>query len=194
MVVTVPTRVLLDANILYSRIIRDYFLYAAIDGIISVFWSEAIINESIENMIRKVPSFTIAHAEVLKQRLNANFPNASAEISDCCDALSRDLGLPDPNDNHVVAAAMSCGASILCTNNLRDFPLDVLSKLDLTPMSADELLLLLIREHPDAILRVHNAIVNRNLTSTHTETLYALKRAGSTRSATRLEGLLSDKS
>lgn len=194
MVVTVPRRVLLDANILYSRIIRDYFLYAAIDGIISVFWSEAIINESLENMIRKVPSFTIEHAEVLKQRLNANFPDASVEISDCHHLMARGINLPDPNDVHVLAAAMSCGASILCTNNLRDFPVDVLSTLELTPMSADELLLILIKEHPDAVLRVHDAIVNRKHSSTHEETLYALKRAGSTRSATRLEGLLSDKS
>lgn len=46
-------------------------------------------------------------------------------------------GLPDPNDTHVVAAALKTQAAIIVTENLSDFPKDMLAPLGLEVRSAD---------------------------------------------------------
>ena len=45
--------------------------------------------------------------------------------------------LPDPNDRHVVAAALKTAASVIVTDNLRDFPAEALEPLNLEVRGAD---------------------------------------------------------
>lgn len=42
--------VLADANILFSRTLRDYFLYAADEGAIEIHWSQQILDEMSRNL------------------------------------------------------------------------------------------------------------------------------------------------
>ena len=49
-----------------------------------------------------------------------------------------ELTLPDPDDRHVLAAAIRCGASVIVTFNERDFPADVLSVYGIEPQHPDE--------------------------------------------------------
>ena len=46
--------------------------------------------------------------------------------------------LPDANDAHVIAAAVKTRASVIVTENLRDFPERILKPLDLEAKTADE--------------------------------------------------------
>ncbi len=48
------------------------------------------------------------------------------------------LLLPDPNDRHVLAAALKCEAEVIVTENLRHFPADALSPFGLVAQSADD--------------------------------------------------------
>ena len=43
--------VLSDANVIYSRVLRDYVLYAMTHQLIRVLWSEAILDEATEHLI-----------------------------------------------------------------------------------------------------------------------------------------------
>ena len=56
------------------------------------------------------------------------------------EALIQGLELPDPDDRHVLAAAIRCGAQIIVTHNLKDFPADVLTEFGIEAMPPDEFL------------------------------------------------------
>lgn len=50
--------VLADANVLYSRVLRDYLLYAADQEIIAVAWSRGILDEITKHLVTNMAGFT----------------------------------------------------------------------------------------------------------------------------------------
>ena len=56
------------------------------------------------------------------------------------ESLIDGLNLPDPNDRHVLAAAIRCHAAVIVTTNLRDFPDELLEPLGV------------IAQHPDVFI------------------------------------------
>lgn len=54
--------------------------------------------------------------------------------------LVKGLALPDPNDRHVLAAAIRTGAQLIVTLNLKDFPEEVLSGFGIEAVHPDTFL------------------------------------------------------
>ena len=54
------------------------------------------------------------------------------------------LNLPDPDDRHVLAAAVRCGAQVIVTANLADFPAASLAPYDIEAQHPDEFVLHLV--------------------------------------------------
>ena len=71
--------VLADANVLYSRVLRDYLLYAADQEIIAITWSPQILAEVTEHLQRNVAGFDQAASERLVRAMNRAFPFAEVE-------------------------------------------------------------------------------------------------------------------
>ena len=63
-------------------------------------------------------------------------------ILDCLvtgyEPLIPSLNLPDPNDRHVLAAAIRCNADVIVTFNLKDFPEDVLAPMGIEAQHPDD--------------------------------------------------------
>ncbi|MBK0035125.1 hypothetical protein IBT47_22815 [Erwinia sp. S43] len=48
------------------------------------------------------------------------------------------INLPDPDDRHVVAAAVRCNAEVIVTLNLKDFPASRMVEFDIESLHPDE--------------------------------------------------------
>jgi hypothetical protein len=68
----------------------------------------------------------------------------NAHVRDCLVTGYRDLipglTLPDPDDRHVLAAAIKAGASAIVTYNLNDFPPDLLDPYGIEALHPDDFL------------------------------------------------------
>jgi hypothetical protein len=100
--------VLYDANVLYSGLMRDLLMRLALANIFQAKWTNDIQEEWIRNLRLKMQ-------EALPDALVIDYEH-----------LIPTLTLPDPNDRHVLAAAIHCGATKLVTSNLKDFPSSIL--------------------------------------------------------------------
>jgi predicted nucleic acid-binding protein len=114
--------VLGDANVLYSRVLRDYLLYAADQEVISIAWSGRILDEVTRHLVANVPGFTEEPGKRLVSAMNAAFPHTEVEPTVEHYQRLRGLLLPDEEDRHVLAAAVAAEATVLCTANTKDFP------------------------------------------------------------------------
>ena len=74
------------------------------------------------------------------------------------------LELPDPNDRHVLAAAIRANASLIVTFDLGDFPHDALSPYGIEAVSPDDFIVWLIESVP---LKVVEAVRKRRLALRH---------------------------
>jgi hypothetical protein len=61
------------------------------------------------------------------------------------------LCLPDPNDHHVLAAAIHTSASIIVTYNLKDFPLSILNKYGIEAQHPDNFIINLMKHSPEIV-------------------------------------------
>jgi predicted nucleic acid-binding protein len=182
--------ILADANVLYSRVLRDYLLYAADQEILTVAWSGEILREVAEHVKENIAGFDDAAAGRLVTAMNGAYPLAEVEPGE--DALARlaGLALPDEDDRHVLAAAIAADATVLCTANISDFPAHVAAALWLEVLTPDELLTHLAREFEVQMLAAHRAAVASLPGATDHSTMAALRKAGAKETADLMAGLL----
>jgi predicted nucleic acid-binding protein len=181
--------ILADANVLYSRMLRDYPIYAADQEIITVAWSVEILREVTEHLKENIAGFDDAAAGRLVTAMNTAYPLAEVEPGE--DALARlaELALPDEDDRHVLAAAVAAEATVLCTANISDFPAHVAAALGLEVLTP-ELLTRLAREFEVQMLAAHRAAVASLPGATDGSTMAALRKAGAKETADLMAGLL----
>jgi len=66
-------------------------------------------------------------------------------VTDYADLIDS-LNLPDPDDRHVLAAAIRAGADVIVTCNLGDFPPEVLTPHGIRALHPDDLVTHLLTE------------------------------------------------
>ena len=125
--------VVLDANVLASGLGRNILLSLAEAGLFRPRWTDAILDET-ERAISKIIGDP-AKAKTQRKRIEKAFPEACINGHEI---FVDGLQLKDPDDRHVVAAAIRTRAAIIVTDNLKDFDPDVLEALDIQCLGLDD--------------------------------------------------------
>ena len=142
-------RALIDACVLVPDALRRIVLNVAAEGLIAPRWSARIIAEWQHAAARRGPEAAARAAEAWLA-MQAAFPDATVPPAPEIEAALR---LPDPDDCHVLAAAIAGRAEAVMTLNHADFPARVLAAHGLRRESPDSVLHLLWSAGPEAVAR-----------------------------------------
>jgi hypothetical protein len=141
--------VVLDANVLYPAALRDTLMRSAERGLYRPRWSALILDELARNLIEDGRS-----DEARTQRMIADmrryFPGAEVQVAEELIATMTNAA----EDRHVLAAAVSSGAALIVTENLKDFPESALSPHGVEALSPDEFLGQLLNVDPMLMAQV----------------------------------------
>ena len=127
--------VLLDANVLVGALKRNMLLSLAEVGLFRPRWSASILEEVERALIKLYFDEEMAKRQCV--RMEEAYPGARVDFDE---ALLAAIHLADPDDRHVVAAAIATKATLIVTENLKDFPLDSLAHHELEAVSIDDFL------------------------------------------------------
>lgn len=139
----------LDACVLYPAPLRDLFMRLAVSDLLQVRWTDRIHDEWTRSVLADRPD--IAPESLARCRMLMD-----QHVPDCLvtgyEPLISTLTLPDPDDRHVLAAAIQGGARSIVTFNLGDFPASVLDPYQIEAIHPDEFVVRLWDESPGAVL------------------------------------------
>lgn len=179
-------RVLIDACVLYPTVMREVVLGVAAQGLFDPRWSPRILEEWARAARKIGPQGeTIARGEIAL--INAKFTKAEVRIPQ---GVERRLWLPDPNDIHVLAAAIGCSADAIMTVNAKDFPRDLLAEEGVQRVDPDGFLIDLFDRDPVAVQSVGDAVLAeaRRLSGEDWEMRKLMRKARLPRLGKRLTG------
>lgn len=120
---------LLDTSVLWPSLQRDFLLSMAAEGLYRPIWSQAILDELVrveaDKRVRR--GAEPEQAEAAARRL---IDQMGWAFDDSCipgwEPLEGTYGLPDPDDEHLVAAAVVGGAGVIVSDNVKDLPAKLL--------------------------------------------------------------------
>lgn len=130
-----PFTAIFDACVLYPAPLRDFLMWLGLSGRFRARWSHDIHEEWKRNLLLNRPDLTQTQVDRTSDLMDRAIPDS---LVDGYEALVAGLTLPDPDDRHVLAAAIRCGASVIVTFNQRDFPADVLASYGVESQHPDE--------------------------------------------------------
>ena len=146
---------LLDACVLYSAPLRDLLMSLATARLYRPKWSDQIQDEWIRNVLASRPDLKREQLEWTRSRMEIAVRDSKVTGYE---AVVDGLTLPDPNDRHVLAAAITARADVLVTYNLKDFPSDALSAYSIVAQHPDDFLVSVIDTNEARALKVVNKL------------------------------------
>lgn len=139
----------LDACVLYPAPLRDVLLSVAAEGCYSPFWSPSIHNEWQRNLLKNRKDLTQEQLNKTAYLMDRTF--LFANVRDFHHLID-DLSLPDPNDRHVLALAIKVDARFIVTNNIKDFPKEMLQPYGIASVTPDDFLCDVFEQSEELVL------------------------------------------
>jgi hypothetical protein len=126
----------LDACVLYQLAIADSLMSIAVTGLFAAKWTKKIEEEWMRSLEKDRPE--------IKGRLGSRRDDMREAVPDweipeaSWNSIVSSLTLPDPNDVHVLAAAIMGHADCIVTRNHQDFPESVMAVYGIDILDPDE--------------------------------------------------------
>jgi PIN domain-containing protein len=180
------TAALLDACVLYSAPLRDLWMHLAVQFVFQPKWTARIQDEWIRNVLANRPDLQpeqLARTRECMERWGRDW-----EVPEY-DAWLSQVSLPDPDDCHVLAAAVAGNLPLIVTFNLGDFPETALAPHGVRAVHPDTFASELLETDPEAFLvavRTHRAAL-KNPPKSVDAYLETLRRSGLVRTVTLLQ-------
>lgn len=183
------TRVFVDANILFSRTLRDWFVLISMesgpDGI-KLLFSEDVLAEFVYHLRKKHPELSDTQVGGWRRRIIESCPGSLVTGYE----IDPRFLAGDPFDAHVIAACGQGVADYLVTSNVKDF-LPFEDSLEFEIFSPDDYLTLVLQRRPGTVLSVIKDQMKYWASRPGSRTLpEALTRAGAPLFATEVQKIL----
>jgi len=111
-------------------------------------WSRAVQDEWIRSLLENRPDLKPEQLERTRELMDLHVPDA---LVTGYEELIEGLQLPDPDDRHVLAAAIRGCVDVIVTENLKDFPHKILAPFCIEAQHPDEFILHLLDMSPSAV-------------------------------------------
>src|SRR5262249_45182678 len=133
-----PLIAVYDACVLYSDFLRSFLVYLGVHGrragVLRPKWTGRIHREWIRAVLRH--RGTTSRAKLLRTRRLMDQHVHGCRVRGY-QRWEQRLTLPDPDDRHVLAAALACVADVIVTFNTCDSPASVLSPFGMAVVTPD---------------------------------------------------------
>jgi predicted nucleic acid-binding protein len=131
--------VIYDANALYPNTLRDLLIrIAQLPHLVQAKWTEKILDEVVNALQKNFPGISDEKTSRLRDLMNAAVRDS---LVFGYEPLIGSLDLPDPDDRHVLAAAIRANAQVIVTWNLRHFPREKLAPWNIRAKTPEEFVL-----------------------------------------------------
>ncbi|QWW19510.1 PIN domain-containing protein [Schaalia sp. 19OD2882] len=140
--------VLVDANIWFSRTLRDWVCLLATDprsSLFTVLWTDDILAEVLSNLRKKNPNWNGGQISDISEKIKESFPNGQVRDFRPTDNPA------DLFDGHVIGAAIAGDADILLTNDGKGFSEEHDFRFEV--MNVDDFLMLVAHSSRNLIVR-----------------------------------------
>ena len=174
-----------DACVLHPAGLRDFLVRLAMTGLFRAHWSDEILDEMVASILARRSDLQETQLERTRELMCSAVPDCLVTgYQDLIDALD----LPDPNDRHVLAAAIRSGSQVIVTENIKDFPSATLGTYNIEAQTPDVFVLHLIELSPTTVANVvqSQATPLKNPPMSVSDVLDRLARSGLPRSVAAL--------
>ncbi|QVQ27863.1 PIN domain-containing protein [Achromobacter deleyi] len=130
-----PFTAVYDACVLYPAPLRDFLMWLGLSGRFRARWSPQIHDEWKRNLLSNRGDLTSEQLDRTSALMDRAIPDGLVTGHE---TLIAGLSLPDPDDRHVLAAAIRCSASVIVTFNQKDFPAAALDPYGIEAQHPDE--------------------------------------------------------